>query len=175
MCSVITHPAVPIALYSIFPKDSISSTVLLLGAVCSAVPDLDVIGFRFGIRYGDMLGHRGLTHSILFAAFLAAALAFAIPHNDKSARLLTFTFLFISTLSHGILDAMTNGGLGVAFFAPFSDDRYFFPWRPIEVSPIGVGNFFSARGVEILLNELKWVWLPSGFVFTLGLILRRYI
>lgn len=175
MCSVITHPAVPIALYSAFPKDSISSSVLLLGAVCSAVPDLDVIGFRFGIRYGDMLGHRGLTHSILFAAALGAMLTFAIPTYVGSSRLLIFTFLFISTLSHGILDALTNGGLGVGFFAPFHNERYFFPWRPIEVSPIGVGSFFSARGMEVLLSELKWVWLPSGLVFALGLIFRRYI
>jgi inner membrane protein len=174
MCSVITHPAVPIALYSVFPKDSISAPILLLGAVCSAAPDLDVIGFRFGIRYGDMLGHRGLTHSIVFAAGLAALLAFAVPAHAKGGRLLTFTFLFISTLSHGILDAMTNGGLGVGFFVPFDKGRYFFPWRPIEVSPIGVGNFFSARGMEVLLSELKWVWLPSGLLFALGLIFRRY-
>ncbi|HVG20615.1 MAG TPA: metal-dependent hydrolase [Blastocatellia bacterium] len=174
MCSVITHPAVPIALYATLPKDSISSTVLLLGAVCSAAPDLDVIGFRFGIRYGDMLGHRGLTHSILFAAALAALLTFAIPTHAKSSRLLIFIFLFISTLSHGVLDALTNGGLGVAFFAPFHNGRYFFPWQPIEVSPIGVGSFFSARGMQVLLNELKWVWLPSGLVFALGLIFKRY-
>lgn len=32
-------------------------------------------------------------------------------------------------------------------------------WTPITVSPIGAG-FFSARGVETLISELKWVWLP---------------
>ena len=44
--------------------------------------------------------------------------------------------------SHGVLDALTDGGPGVAFLAPFDDTRYFFPWRPIRVSPLWRG-FFS--------------------------------
>jgi inner membrane protein len=55
---------------------------------------------------------------------------------------------------------MTSGGIGVAFFAPFSSERYFFPWRPIRVSPIAVRSFFSAQGLAILRSELLWVWLP---------------
>ena len=63
------------------------------------------------------------------------------------------------TASHGILDALTDGGLGIAFFSPFDTHRYFFPWRPIQVSPIGPG-FFSARGVRVLASELRWIWIP---------------
>lgn len=55
---------------------------------------------------------------------------------------------------------MTNGGLGVAFFSPFNTQRYFLPWRPIPVSPIAAGRFFSPRGWHILKNEIIWVWLP---------------
>jgi inner membrane protein len=62
-----------------------------------------------------------------------------------------------------LLDALTNGGLGVALFAPFSNERFFFPWRPIEVSPIGAG-FFSARGMRVLLSEARWIWLPAATV-----------
>jgi inner membrane protein len=66
------------------------------------------------------------------------------------------------TASHGALDALTNGGLGVAFFAPFDATRYFFPWRPVEVSPIGVAAFFSQRGLEVFVSELLWLWLPAA-------------
>lgn len=66
-------------------------------------------------------------------------------------------------------DAMTTGGLGVAFFAPFSAERFFFPFRPILVSPISVRRFFTERGLQIVASELLWVWLPSalfaGIVF----------
>jgi len=47
-------------------------------------------------------------------------------------------YFFLATASRGILDAMTNVGLGVAFFSPFNDIRYFFPWYPILVSPISL-------------------------------------
>jgi membrane-bound metal-dependent hydrolase YbcI (DUF457 family) len=43
-------------------------------AACSVILDLEVIGFRFGIHYGDFWGHRGFTHSLVFAAFLVSTL-----------------------------------------------------------------------------------------------------
>jgi inner membrane protein len=74
-----------------------------------------------------------------------------------------FGFFFAVTASHGLLDAFTNGGLGVAFFAPFDDSRYFFPWRPLEVSPLGMA-FFSSWGLQTALSELQWVWLPTALL-----------
>lgn len=174
MCSILTHPIVPVALSFFLPRGAASPALLLAGAVCSIVPDLDVIGFRYGIRYNDMLGHRGLTHSILFAAVLGALLGFTLFRNAQGSSWIIFLFLFLSTLSHTLLDMLTNGGLGVALFAPFSNERYFFPWRPIEVSPIGVGSFLSEWGVRVIVSELRWVWLPSAAVSALGYIARRY-
>lgn len=173
MCTVITHPAVPIALSVLVPQETASSSLLIAGALCSIVPDLDVIGFEFGIEYGDMLGHRGFTHSIFFAALLAVLVTFLLFRNSNGSQLFIFLFLFISTLSHPALDALTNGGLGVGFFAPFSNERYFFAYRPIEVSPIGVGDFFSQRGLKVLLSELRWVGLPSAMFFGIGHLIKR--
>jgi inner membrane protein len=76
--------------------------------------------------------------------------------------------IFAATASHGLLDGLTNGGLGVAFFAPFDSARYFFPLRPILVSPIGVGAFLSQRGLSVLLSEMTWVWPPSIAVFLIA-------
>ena len=173
MCTVITHPAVPIALSVLLPQETVSSSLLIAAALCSVIPDLDVVGFEFGINYDDMLGHRGFTHSIFFAALLAALITFAFFQNDPGNSVIIFLFLFLSTLSHPVLDALTNGGLGVGLFAPFSNERYFFPSRPIEVAPIGIGAFFSDRGREVMLSELKWVWLPSAIFFGLGHLFKR--
>ena len=150
------------------------TSLLLAGAVCSIVPDLDVVGFRFGISYGDILGHRGFTHSLLFAVILAALLMFTLFRNRAGKTWVILLFLFLSTLSHPLLDMLTTGGLGVALFAPFIDERYFFPWRPIEVSPLTVGKFFSDWGGRVIISELKWVWLPSAVAFTIGQVIRRY-
>lgn len=131
-------------------------------AICSMLPDADVIGFGLGIRYADMLGHRGLSHSFAFAAVTGVLVALTFGARGRQRAMLALYFAVI-TASHALLDALTNGGLGVALFAPFSNERYFFPWTPIAVSPIGAG-FFSARGVRVLVSELQWIWVPSAVV-----------
>jgi inner membrane protein len=70
--------------------------------------------------------------------------------------------LFLATAAHGVLDAMTTGGLGVAFFSPWNPERYFFGFRPIAVSPIGIKAFFSGVGLRVLGSEALWVGLPGG-------------
>jgi inner membrane protein len=139
-------------------------------AICAALPDADVVAFRFDIPYGSMLGHRGLTHSLVGAGAIAVA-ALAVSGWNTRARWTAWLVLFAATASHGLLDALTDGGLGVAFFAPFSSARYFFPWRPIAVSPIGA-QFFSARGAIVLVFEVLWVWIPAGVVLALCHFLR---
>lgn len=143
--------------------------------MCSIIPDVDVIGFRFGIHYGDFWGHRGFTHSVVFAFLLASFVAFALFRREASVigRLSLFAYIFLATASHGVLDAMTNGGLGVAFFSPFENSRYFLPWRPIRVSPIGVTQFFTPRGFSILQNELLWIWVPAILFASVVWLLRR--
>ena len=130
------------------------------------------MGFSFGIPYADMLGHRGLTHSIFFAVLLGALVAYLLADHVGGVSLVTFTFLFLSTLSHGMLDALTNGGLGVAFFSPFENERYFFPWRPVVVSPIGLAGFFSETGLRVIWSELRWAWLPFGIVCAISRVLK---
>lgn len=73
----------------------------------------------------------------------------------------TFLFLFVSAASHPLLDAFTNGGLGVALFWPWSSARIFAPIRMIEVSPIGISQILSHRGWVVLQSEVLWVWTPA--------------
>src|SRR4051794_32693916 len=126
------------------------------------LPDADVVGFAFGIRYDDLLGHRGLTHSFTFAliagAFVVLVFFRKLPRPTSMWALIVY--FTVVTASHPLLDAMTDGGRGVALFAPFSNARYFLPWRPIKVSPIGMG-FFSERGIAVAVSEFLWIWLPS--------------
>ena len=168
MPTVITHPAVALGLAPWFGKAIPERRWWLVGAVFSMVPDLDSIGFRLGIHYGDVLGHRGLTHSLAFAAVLALT---AVPFA-RGQRWPLFLYLFLCTASHGVLDAFTDGGLGVAFLSPFSNQRFFFPWRPIVVSPIGITQFFTSRSLSVLRSELVWVVIPSAVRFLLGSLAR---
>jgi len=142
---------------------------MIAGMIISILPDADAIGFWLGIPYGAALGHRGFTHSLVFAALLAAAaLAGLRPTSETPSRGGLASYLFVCAASHGVLDGMTDGGLGVAYFAPFSDTRFFLPWRPIPVSPISVSGFISQRGLGILAGEIVWIWLPFAAVALAG-------
>jgi len=158
-----------------FYKPQIPKRVWVAGAVCAALPDLDSIGFRFGIHYGDFWGHRGFTHSIAFAAMLAAGVLVILFRSEIAGitRLRLWLFLFLAAASHGVLDAMTDGGLGVAFFSPLDNDRYFLPWRPIVVAPISIRRFFTGRGWEVLHSELIYVWTPAIVIGAFVILLRR--
>jgi inner membrane protein len=137
----------------------------------SLLPDVDVIGFAHGIQYGDAWGHRGATHSFVFSVAVGIVVGLAAPWFRRPA-VRTAVLASLVLASHALLDTMTDGGLGCALFWPFDLTRYFAPWRPIPVAPIGLA-FFSGGGL-VALTELAL--FGPALVFALrprGLNLRR--
>lgn len=118
----------------------------------SLLPDIDVVGFALGVDYGDPWGHRGATHSLALSVGLAIGIGLA-ARGFKQPFLRTALFASLVLASHAILDTMTDGGLGCALLWPFDLARYFAPWRPIPVAPIGP-DFFSPGGAIVALTEL---------------------
>jgi inner membrane protein len=173
--SAFAHAAPALALIPVFAGGAAPKRLWALGALCAIAPDADVAAFALGIPYEHPLGHRGLSHSLPFAAALAALVTLAAFPRARAgfSRGRAFGYLFLAAASHGVLDAFTDGGLGVALLAPLSDARFFAPLRPIEVSPIGVARFFSARGASILANEALWVGLPSALFAAAAVLVRR--
>ena len=173
MASAFTHAFFALALGRVYASASeVPARFRLLSALCAVMPDADVIAFVFHISYGDVLGHRGLTHSLPFALMTATLVVLVFFRGGEFRKGALVVYFFLVTASHGMLDALTDGGLGVAFFAPFDGARYFLPWRPLVVSPIGVGSFFSEWGLAVILSEFVWVWLPSLLVVFVALTLR---
>jgi inner membrane protein len=170
--TIFSHAIAAAAIGQAYPDRPLPARFWTWTALCAMLPDADVIGFGFGIRYADMLGHRGLSHSFAFAAVTGVLVALTFGVRGWRRAMLALYFALI-TASHALLDALTNGGLGVALFAPFSNERYFFPWTPIAVSPIGP-RFFSPRGVRVLVSELQWIWIPSLVVAAAASWRRRY-
>jgi inner membrane protein len=162
MPTIFTHAVAGASLAQALSPCAHRRGVTIAAALLAMLPDIDVLGFRWGISYGDMLGHRGLTHSLLFAGLVSLV---AVTHFWKRAnvseRFRIALCIAVTTASHGFLDAFTNGGLGVAFLSPFNTARYFFPVTPIAVSPIGVQAFLTERGASVMASELIWVWCPA--------------
>lgn len=174
MPSFLAHAAVPLALIPAFAAPGVPRRLWVLGVLCAMAPDLDVIGFRFGVAYGDLLGHRGLSHSLPTAAVLALLLCLAIwpRRHPPFSRTGAWIFLFLATASHGVLDTFTNGGLGVALLSPFSNERFFAPLRPIAVSPFSASSF-AERALPILSSEALWIGLPCLVLTGMLALLRR--
>jgi len=165
MASIFGHGLAAYTITKVIDRKNLRLLVLL--AIFSTIlPDGDVLAFKLHIPYAHPLGHRGLTHSILFAFLWAGFLAHWLGKTDK---LVYFIVLFLSTASHGVFDAMTTGGRGVGFFIPFDNTRYFLPWRPIKVSPIGIEDFLSDWGLQVIWSEIKIITIPCLIVL---LILR---
>ncbi|WP_372370030.1 metal-dependent hydrolase [Candidatus Uabimicrobium sp. HlEnr_7] len=178
MCTFFTHSFSAVVMGKIIFREKMSKRFWFAAMICASIPDADVIGLKFGIEYGHLLGHRGFTHSIFFAIFLALLVVCIdfkqIRHYTKQWwKMILFFFAIIS--SHGILDAMTDGGLGIAFFSPFDETRYFLPWRPILVPPLGIGAFFSEWGLETMVSEIKLVWLPLILLWGSVSLCRKFV
>jgi inner membrane protein len=158
MPTIFTHAVIPLAAGLALGRKALSPRLVAAGVLAAIAPDFDSIAFKLGIAYADQFGHRGASHSFVFALMLGLLAAIVAPWL-RTTRWRAFLFIAACTASHPLLDAFTDGGLGVALLWPWSHERLFAPWRPIEVSPIGAG-FFSLRGVEVLWSEAKWVVLP---------------
>ena len=134
------------------PARSASLTAILLWSAISFLPDADVVGFGLGVRYEDEWGHRGATHSFLFSVAVGAAVGLLAPLFGR-ARFRTGVTATLVLVSHALLDTLTDGGLGCALLWPFDLTRYFAPWTPIPVSPIGL-SFLSPYGLFVATTEL---------------------
>jgi inner membrane protein len=172
MASCFSHPAIPL-LIACWAPSLRQRSLLVAASIASAAPDLDAIGHFAGVPYEAWCGHRGCTHSIAFGVLVALLVGPWLARRTGVPPLRVVLFLAASWASHGLVDMATNGGLGIAWLWPFTDARWFLPWQPIEVAPLGIAAFFSVWGLEVLLSEALWLWLPAIGLGAVGLAVRR--
>ncbi len=173
MPTILTHAVAGLALGRSMARRPLPRRTWWLLAGCAMLPDLDTVGLLFGVPYGSLYGHRGLFHSLAFALIVAlAVVATGYSGFAKRERWSLVLLFFVATASHGLLDCLTDGGRGVALLAPVELKRYFFGWRPIHVSPIGLAAL-SAAGLRALLSEIIVVWLPAALLTAVTGWLRR--
>lgn len=178
MPSIISHAAAGAALSIAFAPEGTPGRFWPIAVATAALPDADSILYYFRISYSPTLSHRGFLHSP-FLGLLISFLLMLLFFQDKtlfSGRWFHyFLVLFLAWTSHGLLDALTNGGSGVAFLSPFSTRRYFFPWTPIQVAPMRIKSFFTSWGWSVFKNELAWIWLPGLILASLSRLIRVWI
>jgi inner membrane protein len=173
-----THGIVGYTIARICVRKPVNPLFWVFAFLAPMLPDLDRLGQKYyGIPYQSCFGHRGAFHSI-FVAFFAAMfllLIFKIFTRTQGFKLNKDCFwaFFLGISSHPMLDALTNGGLGVAVFWPLNCNRYFFPIRPLEVSPLNLDRFLD-QGIFIMKNEFYYVWIPCLVILLLDYFFQRF-
>ncbi len=178
MPTVFAHALVGASLSPLAPPGLSRRKLAVTLVVLAMLPDADVLAFAFDIPYGQPFGHRGFSHSLLFAALAglaATTLGFRKLPRFGAAWWRVCALAALATASHGVLDACTDAGLGVGFFLPFDETRTFLPWRPLATSPIGLASFVRHGGAEVLTSELLWVGLPCATWLLVQLGARRFL
>ena len=70
MPTIFSHAIFASAVGKAYVSEPMPLRFWVLTATSAMLPDVDAIGFAFGVPYDSMLGHRGLTHSIAFAVLV---------------------------------------------------------------------------------------------------------
>ena len=154
-----THALLPIAVAVAVARRPVPWRLVLVAAVAAAAPDIDGLFKRLlSVPPDSIYSHRGATHS-LFAAIIAGLLAAALHRWLRVPALTAGVVIGAAMASHGLLDMMTDGGQGVAYFWPFSPVRYFADWRPIHSTPVHRAHLFHDVSVRLQL-ELRQLLIP---------------
>lgn len=161
MPTIVTHAAVPLCLGLGLGTRVIPPRLLFTGIALSMLPDIDMLAFKLGIAYGNIFGHRGFTHSLLFAAIIPLLCVLIGRRWFQTGLLRCWLFLTVSIASHSLLDAITGGGKGVAWLWPWSDERFLASWRVIKAAPFALSRYNTPYGHQVMVSELLWVWLPG--------------
>jgi inner membrane protein len=168
----IGHLAVGAALGAIYSRTSGSNprTAIPVFALLALAPDLDLVTAAFGALPDTPTSHRGITHSLPFAAIVALAVGLCARRwgRGRLAGALTLGALG----SHGILDAMSQLGDGPMMFWPFTTQTYVLAWRPIP-GVLSASYYLTLEAIPTLLAE-TFLFLPF-IVFALLTLLPRSV
>lgn len=149
---------------------------MFAAGLLAVLPDLDAVFFGV-IPYEHFFGHRGVFHSPFFGLVLGLLLSvfFILVLRGVSARVVMgcYAAFGVALASHGLLDAMTDAGLGVMLFYPFSEERIFLPWRPFYTPPIKISGLSADKIRLMLYSELPAVIACAALAVSIRFTLRR--
>lgn len=167
MATDYTHAVIGLGLARMYATRPMSWAYWGLAALLPIIPDIDVFSTA---AYGDPLGHRGITHSLVFALVLGTLTAGATFRRFRVNWWSLAALFCVIIASHGLLDALTKGGADIPFFWPLGD-RYG-NWGVLPVSDIAF-DLPDPRYSRAIRSELLWVWLPMSLVVGIVIVYRR--
>lgn len=123
----LTHIALGACMGEAFAGRTVGKKAMLWGALAQSIPDIDFLAAFWMTPSGNLLAHRGFTHSLLFCAIITPLFAMMAEklHRPHNIRLKKWVLFFGSVIFiHIFIDAFNNYGVG--WFEPFSHRRISF-------------------------------------------------
>ncbi len=146
----LTHIVVGAAIGTAVLGRRIGPRAALWGAVCSTLPDLDVL-IPHGDPVRDFTYHRAASHSLFWLTLAAPVIAWLLSRIERRARADLRSWLalaWLALISHPLLDAFTV--YGTQMLLPFSD------------YPVALGSVFIIDPLytgPLLVGTLTGLWL----------------
>ncbi len=165
----LTHIVIGAGVGEVFAGRKLGKKALVIGALLQSFPDIDFVASFWLNPVEDIVAHRGITHSILFAAIMAVGLA-AFFNKRYAARQIGFRrwlwFCSAELALHLFLDAFNAYGTG--WFEPFSTARVSFNSIYVadplfSVLPI-IAFLFLLFTRQSNPNRMKWIRIGLGSV-----------
>lgn len=129
---------------------------MIVGAIAQSIPDIDFISTFWLHDAGDIIGHRGFTHSITFsilAIFILSWLARIIFRKQNLTWKDWFRLIGINIVVHLFIDAFNAYGVG--WLEPFSHKRFSFHILFVADPFFSVWPFIGCMGLLIFRNTYK--------------------
>lgn len=179
----LTHIVVGACLGELIAGKQLGKKAMLIGALANTIPDFDVVAGLWNSPAEQLLAHRGITHSILFALILSPLLAYFFYKKDRAQKI-SFRrwFLLIGSgmILHNFMDAFTAYGTG--WLEPFKQTRISFNTiyivDPIFSLPVLIGailllifkktEFLKRKRTALIALGLTTVYLTLSIVIKLN-------
>jgi len=165
----LTHIALGAVIGEAVAGRSIGKKALWLGALAQSFPDIDFINSFFLDPSQNLLAHRGLTHSFLFAAVATLLFSFIARRSDRAGRMSMLKWmLFFGTeiVLHLLLDACNAYGVG--WFEPFSHLRVSFNMLYVAdpFFSVWAGVAFAVLLIMKMNNPRRKHWVAGCLLLT---------
>jgi inner membrane protein len=123
----ITHIVLGASIGEVFLGKSLGKRAMFYGALAHSLPDIDVVASLWLPPSDNLLAHRGITHSFLFAGIATFIIAWILNRWYRSPEISFYkwaAFIGVGIFLHPLLDSCNAYGTGL--LEPFSHQRFSF-------------------------------------------------
>lgn len=157
----VTHIVLGACVGEVLMDKKAGKKAMLWGALAQSVPDIDFLNGAWMPLTKELMAHRGITHSFLFAflsSLFLALVASRLHKKDAISISKWVSFFLIEAVIHIMLDSLNNYGTGL--FEPFSSKRIAFNLLYVAdplftIAPLFVFFFLLFSKMDHL-HRIKW-------------------